>query len=98
MGNSDNIQLLFIESIGWLGAIFFAVCGIPQAYQSWKLGSSRELSALFLWAWTMGELLMTLYVILKHGFDGPLLLNYVGNLIALVVIIYYKIYPRAIAD
>jgi uncharacterized protein with PQ loop repeat len=94
MGEINDIQTLIIESIGWLGAIFFAICGIPQAYQSWKQGSSRELSGLFLFTWTMGELLMTLYVVLKHGFDGPLLFNYIGNLLALVVIIYYKVYPR----
>lgn len=83
-----------IELIGFVGAFLFAVCAVPQAIQSYKLGHSDGLSALFITLWTSGEVFTLAYVLLKHGLDWPLILNYGANLLFLVVIIRYKLKPR----
>lgn len=83
-----------IELIGYAGGILFALCAIPQAFQSYRDGHSQGLSSLFLTMWTSGEILTLLYVLLKHGLDLPLILNYGMNLVFLAVIIKYKIKPR----
>lgn len=84
------------ELIGWIGGILFAVCGLPQAIQSFKQGHSLGLSSLFLAMWTSGEVLTLVYVLLKHGLDWPLVFNYGMNLLFLTVIIYFKIKPRSL--
>ncbi|HLE10637.1 MAG: hypothetical protein A2504_12810 [Bdellovibrionales bacterium RIFOXYD12_FULL_39_22] len=87
-------QFTTTKIIGWLASFFFAICGIPQAVDCWKRGNADGLSAWFLTSWSLGEVLMTIYVILQHGLDGPLLVNYAGNILALIVIVRYKILPR----
>lgn len=79
-----------IEAIGWLSSILFALCGAPQAYQSWRQGHSRGVSALMLWMWFIGEILAIIYVLGKIGVDKPLLFNYTVNLMFLVIILKYK--------
>lgn len=81
-----------MEYIGWTGALLFAICGLPQAYQSWRDGHSRGLNWFFLLAWAGGEVLTVIYVWPKG--DVPLLTNYFVNGIFLVIMLYYKIYPR----
>ena len=81
-----------MEYIGWCGALLFAICGLPQAYQSWRDGHSHGLNWFFLLAWAGGEILTIIYVLPK--WDIPLLTNYFINGIFLVIMLYYKIYPR----
>jgi len=83
-----------IEVIGYVGAIFFAICPIPQAYKTYTLGHAHDLSAMFLWSWFLGEILMTIYILNTVGFDGPLMINYIINLISVLVILRYKVLPR----
>lgn len=78
--------------IGWLGSICFAVCGIPQAYKSYKEGHSNGSSIYFLLLWLMGEVMTIIYIIPKM--DIPLLFNYSMNLSALVIILRYKLWRR----
>lgn len=82
------MELTHQEIIAWTGAVAFAVCSIPQAYHSWKTKSAKDISALFLSLWTVGELCM-IYVYWK---EPPLLFNYVFNLLGLIVIWRYKIW------
>jgi len=84
-----------IEIIGWVSAFLFAGCGVPQAVQSYKNGNSIGISALFLWMWFFGEILAIVYVLGKHGVDGPLLFNYVLNIFFISIILKYRIKPRA---
>lgn len=81
-----------MEYIGWCGAILFAICGLPQAYQCWRDGHSNGLNWFFLLAWAGGEILTVIYVWPKG--DVPLLTNYFINGVFLIVMLYYKIYPR----
>lgn len=81
-----------METIGWLGAILFAICGLPQAIQCAKDGHSRGLNWFFLLCWLFGELFTILYIWPKN--DIPLLFNYFLNLVFLVIMIRYKIWER----
>ena len=79
--------------ISWLGSICFALCGIPQAWQSYKQGHSNGLSYLFLGLWFMGEALTIVYVASEIG-SVPLLVNYGCNFVCLVIVIRYRMFPR----
>jgi len=82
-----------IEIIGWTGSALFALCGLPQAVQSTREGHSHGLSWLFLLMWFWGEIFTLCYVWPKM--DYPLLANYFVNLVFVVIILFYKIFPRA---
>ena len=83
-----------IETIGWIGAALFALCGAPQAYLSYKQGHSDGVSHGLLWMWFWGEVLTMIYVFVKHGLDLPLMMNYTINIIFVMVIIKYKYWRR----
>lgn len=83
-----------IESIGWLGGLLFAFCGLPQAIQCYRQGHSRGTNSLFIWMWFAGEILMQIYVLVKHGLDLPLLVNYWINTIFVLIIIKFKYWER----
>jgi uncharacterized protein with PQ loop repeat len=79
-----------IEIIGWLGAFFFSVCAVPQAYKSYKDKHSDGVSWGFINLWAAGEVCMFLYIILTTA-QLPLIMNYVFNGVCLAVIFYYKL-------
>ena len=83
-----------MEIFGWLGGIAFAVCAIPQAFQSWKDGHTQGLNWGFLGIWTVGEVCMTIYILPKG--DLPLIINYLGNGICLGIMLWYKLFPRKV--
>lgn len=87
---TNNITLFSI--LGWLGSICLAVCGIPQAWLSYKEKNSRGISWAFVLLWAFGEIFALAYV--YDRLDLPLLLNYSANILILAVIIYYKINPK----
>lgn len=81
-----------MEFLGWLGAFCFAICGLPQCWQSIKTGNSNGMSWLFLILWFVGELLTLIYTMPKGHL--PLTFNYICNLIIVGTILWYKIKPR----
>jgi len=83
-----------MELIGWIGSFLFAICALPLSYQSYKDGHSRGVNQLFLLLWLGGEIFTTIYVLLKHGVDLPLLANYAFNILLILVIMKYKYFPR----
>lgn len=83
-----------MQIIGYIASFLFIACAIPQSYQSWQQGHSRGVNPLFIGAWLLGEVLMMLYVYLDQGWDGPLMLNYIGNLVFASPILYYMVFPR----
>ena len=80
------------EILGWLGSICLAICGIPQAWQSFKDKHSHGISWGFVLLWAFGEIFALAYVYDK--LDLPLLLNYATNILILAVILFYKINPK----
>ena len=81
-----------MDAIGWLGSILFALCGLPQAIKSYKEKHSNGLAWGFLLMWLWGEIFTFAYVLPKM--DYPLLANYVVNFLFLIVIIWYKLFPK----
>jgi uncharacterized protein with PQ loop repeat len=86
------LQNNIMELIGYIGSIMLAVCGLPQALESFKTKSSEGLTWGFIGLWFFGEIFTFIYILPKM--DLPLLINYSANIIFLAVIIYYKIKPR----
>jgi len=78
-----------LEAVGWTGGALLALCGIPQAYKSYKQGSSIGISSLFIWAWFLGEVFTFIYI-LPIG-SGALYLNYAVNVVATAVILFYHL-------
>lgn len=87
------------ETIGWIGNILFAICGIPQVIKTYRTKSAKDLSALFLWLWLAGELLTFVYIVVGDLETGalhyPLYFNYMVNIFMACFLIYAKLnYPR----
>jgi len=80
------------EVIGWLGAVFLAICGVPQAFKSYKEGNSYGLSWIFILLWFFGEVLILIYIL--PNMMIPLILNYSLNIIIVMIILWYKCFPR----
>ena len=80
----------FNEVIGIIGAICFAICGLPLAIQVVQQGHANGVSGIFLLLWLIGEIFTLFYVYNKHRVDLILILNYVLNLAFIAVIVYYK--------
>jgi len=87
-----------IETIGWLGSFFFAICGIPQAWESYKAKNSNGISHGFLWLWILGEVFTLFYIMAQEIVLIPLVANYLFNLLSLVVIVYYKYNSTKVVD
>lgn len=81
-----------METIGWIGSILLAFCGLPQAWESYKTKSSAGLTWGFIGMWLIGELCTFIYIIPQMVL--PLLFNYTANIIFVSIIVYYKIKPK----
>ena len=81
-----------METIGWIGSILLAFCGLPQAIESYKTKNSDGLTWGLLIMWGLGELFTIVYIIPK--WHWPLIFNYTANIIFISIIAYYKINPR----
>ncbi len=77
-----------METIGFIGSILLAVCGIPEVVRTIK-DNKCHLGWNFLLLWFGGELFMLTYVIPMK--DLPLLLNYVFNTALVGIMLFYKI-------
>jgi uncharacterized protein with PQ loop repeat len=82
-----------VEISGWVGSVLLAFCGLPQALESWRTGSSSGVTWGLLLMWGVGEVLTLVYVLPKM--EIPLLFNYAANIVFLLVITYFKVWPRS---
>jgi hypothetical protein len=57
-----------------------------------RQGHSEGISKGFLLLWSLGEVFTLIYILPKA--DIPLLLNYSANIIFLIIIWKYKLFPR----
>ena len=78
--------------IGWISSILLALCGLPQAYLSFKQGHSDGVSNMFLAMWGIGEILGLFYVTSLLSY--PLIFNYILNIMLISVIVKFKIWRR----
>ena len=81
-----------METIGWIGSILLAFCGLPQAIESWRTKNSDGLTWSFLLMWGVGEIFTIIYILPK--WHWPLIFNYTANIIFIGIILYYKIKPK----
>lgn len=86
-------ETTMITQIGWIGAIAFGVCGLPQAWKSYKDGHADGISNGFLALWTIGEVFTTIAVVVEAP-KPYLLANYALNAVFLAVMWKYKIWRR----
>jgi uncharacterized protein with PQ loop repeat len=78
-----------LETVGYIGSILLAFCGLPQAIQSYREKHSDGINFWFLLMWTFGEIFTIIYVIPLMSI--PLFINYGANLVFLMVIWRYKL-------
>lgn len=81
-----------MDTIGWLGSVLLALCGLPQAILAIKEGHSKGISWWFLGMWGVGEVLVLVYILPLN--QVPLILNYAVNIVFVAIILKYKIKPR----
>jgi uncharacterized protein with PQ loop repeat len=81
-----------MDFVGYLGSICLAICSLPQCIMSIRQGHSEGISKGFLLLWSLGEVFTLIYILPKA--DIPLLLNYSANIIFLIIIWKYKLFPR----
>lgn len=81
----------FTEISGWIGALAFAFSGLPQAIHSFRYKNSYGITWGLLILWWIGEWGCLFYVLPKGQI--PLICNYVGNIVFVGIITYYKIFP-----
>ena len=77
-----------METIGYLGGLLLAICGIPEVIRTIKDGRCH-LGWPFLLLWFWGEILMEIYSI--ELWDYPLMFNYSANIVLVGIMLYYKI-------
>lgn len=83
-----------IDTIGWIGSICFALCGVPQAWQCFRAKNADGLSSLFLALWLVGEICYIVSVWARFGWVDWMMFNYVANIFCIIVILYYKRCPK----
>lgn len=83
-----------IEYVGWFASLCFALCALPQAYQCVKQGHGIGINKLFMWIWLSGEVSMMPYIVIKHGWDWPIMFNLTVNTFFIIVIMKYIYFPR----
>lgn len=79
-------------AIGYIGAVLLALCGAPQAWDCIVTGK-ESISTGTVALWTSGEILTIIYLIWEKIMTKPLAVNYGCNMLFLIIIIYYKIFP-----
>jgi uncharacterized protein with PQ loop repeat len=84
-----------IHLLGYVAMACLMAAGAPQAYKSYKDGHSRGIAGIFLILLLSGFSLMSLYLLLTKPIL-PVLFNYMANIITMLVVSYYKLFPRKI--
>ena len=82
---------MLLEIIGWIGAILFATCSIPQVKQVYQTKRTGDLSMLFLQMWLWGELLSFVYVLGNETLQWPLITNYLFNILLVLYLVIAKL-------
>lgn len=80
------MQSAVLESVGWLGFMLLALCGVLQLLTTIKTKTFDGLSISFIIVWFIGEIFAFIYVVAK-GFSFSLLFNYGVNIIVCVWIL-----------
>jgi MtN3 and saliva related transmembrane protein len=79
------------EVFGFISAICFGLCALPQSIKCIKTQSADGISTLMIILWLLGELSAIIYAIGTLNSPFWLLFNYGLSTITLLPIIYYKV-------
>lgn len=79
-------------TLGYVGSICLALCGLPQAIECWQLGYAG-ISTGTVALWFVGEVATIIYLVWSRIMTRPLALNYGVNILILSVIIFYILFP-----
>ena len=82
---------ILLETIGWVGAILFATCSIPQVKQVYQTKSTSDLSMSFLQMWLWGEILSFVYILSNESLQWPLITNYLFNIFLVLYLVLAKL-------
>ena len=79
-----------VTALGAVGALAFALSGLPQAIQCVRTGHAHGLAHGTVALWLVGEAAMLTYALSMYATDLVLLVNYGGNLLIVGVIAWYR--------
>jgi uncharacterized protein with PQ loop repeat len=82
-----------INIIGIIAMLCLMTATIPQAIKSIKDGHSKGIAGGYLILLLTGFSLMSIYLLLTKPII-PVLVNYASNIVMMLVVGYYKIFPR----
>jgi uncharacterized protein with PQ loop repeat len=80
-----------IETFGFVGGIMLSICSIPEAIKSYK-EKACHIGWGMLLLWLGGEIGLLVYEVKTMAL--PRLINYFLNLLCILVLIFYKRYPK----
>jgi len=80
--------------VGWFSTVCFSVSAIPQTVRAVREGHADGVAHGTLWAWLLGEAGMLYYSQALYA-DLILLVNYAANLSVLLVLAWYRYFPRS---
>ncbi len=80
----------FVDFLGLMGSLAFAVCSWPQAYQALKTKSAKEIKWSFILCWLFASIFSAIYAI---GIQKYMLLpNYVAGGLGILVVGIVKLF------
>lgn len=84
-----------VSLLGGAAGIGFAMCGVPAARASWKIGAAVAPKST---AWLIfgSGLAMYLYLFLTYGFNLLLTVNYFVEVVSWGVVLKYHYFPRRV--
>ena len=84
-----------IDIIGYLAMTCLMVSAIPQVIKVIKQGHADGMAVSYLSLLIVGFTLMATYIMLTKPLY-PVVINYVINVLSMLIISYYKIFPRKV--
>ncbi len=85
------MKVVLADAIGWVGSIAFAVCGLPQAWNCIKTRTAKGISPGFIGLWFLGEVCYVASILMKYGWVGWMMFNYISNIVSIVIIGYFTV-------
>lgn len=81
------------QQVGWLGAVFLASAGIPQAIKVVREGHAEGMAGWYLTLLWLGFFSMVVFTLRSHA-PAPMMVSYYLQLFVFSVIAKYKVWPR----
>lgn len=85
------------QIFGWLSTVCFILSPVFLALKIWQQGHCRYLAWIFIWPWAIGEVAAIVHTLINFGVilaTWPIYINYLTNILALGIIIKYKVWER----